>query len=62
GGSSSVGCNAIQLAVASGYRCVATASARNVGLLKELGASEVLGVVSENGIKHAKPVAAAVAA
>ena len=42
GGSSSVGCNAIQLAVASGYRCVATASARNVGLLKELGASEVL--------------------
>jgi D-arabinose 1-dehydrogenase-like Zn-dependent alcohol dehydrogenase len=42
GGSSSVGCNAIQLAVASGYRCVATASARNAGLLKELGASEVL--------------------
>ncbi|MDA5091972.1 zinc-binding alcohol dehydrogenase family protein [Klebsiella quasipneumoniae subsp. quasipneumoniae] len=43
GGSSSVGCNAIQLAVASGYRCVATASARNVGLLKELGASECMG-------------------
>jgi D-arabinose 1-dehydrogenase-like Zn-dependent alcohol dehydrogenase len=42
GGSSSVGCNAIQLAVASGYRCIATASARNAGLLKELGASEVL--------------------
>lgn len=42
GGSSSVGCNAIQLAVASGYRCVATASAHNAGLLKALGASEVL--------------------
>jgi NADPH:quinone reductase-like Zn-dependent oxidoreductase len=42
GGSSSVGCNAIQLAVASGYRCIATASARNAGLLKALGASEVL--------------------
>ncbi len=42
GGSSSVGCNAIQLATASGYRCVAIASARNAVLLKELGASEVL--------------------
>jgi len=42
GGSSSVGCNAIQLATASGYRCVAIASARNADLLKELGASEVL--------------------
>ncbi len=41
GGSSSVGCNAIQLAVASGYKCVATASARNAGLLKSLGAGEV---------------------
>lgn len=42
GGSSSVGCNAVQLAVASGYRCVTTASAHNSDLLKELGASEVL--------------------
>jgi NADPH:quinone reductase-like Zn-dependent oxidoreductase len=42
GGSSSVGCNAIQLAVASGYRCIAIASAHNAGLLKDLGASEVL--------------------
>lgn len=42
GGSSSVGCNAIQLAVASGYRCIAIASARNADLLKKLGASEVL--------------------
>ena len=47
GGSSSVGCNAIQLAVASGYRCIAIASARNAGLLKELGAGEVL--------DHARP-------
>jgi Zn-dependent alcohol dehydrogenase len=36
-----VGCNAIQLAVASGYTCVATASARNADMLKKLGASEV---------------------
>jgi D-arabinose 1-dehydrogenase-like Zn-dependent alcohol dehydrogenase len=42
GGSSSVGCNAIQLAVASGYKCVAIASADNAGLLKKLGASQVL--------------------
>ena len=42
GGSSSVGCNAIQLAVASGYGCIAIASARNAGLLKKLGASQVL--------------------
>ncbi|MGI4748199.1 MAG: zinc-binding alcohol dehydrogenase family protein [Janthinobacterium lividum] len=42
GGSSSVGCNAIQLAVASGYRCIATASTHNASLLKALGASEVL--------------------
>ncbi|WP_421937363.1 zinc-binding alcohol dehydrogenase family protein [Phenylobacterium sp.] len=42
GGSSSVGCNAIQLATASGYRCVTTASAHNSDLLKGLGASEVL--------------------
>lgn len=41
GGSSSVGCNAIQLAVASGYTCIATASSRNADMLKRLGASEV---------------------
>jgi NADPH:quinone reductase-like Zn-dependent oxidoreductase len=42
GGSSSVGCNAVQLAVASGYKCVAIASARNADLVKALGASEVI--------------------
>jgi NADPH:quinone reductase-like Zn-dependent oxidoreductase len=42
GGSSSVGSNAIQLAVASGYTVVTTASARNAEMLKSLGASAVL--------------------
>lgn len=41
GGSSSVGCNAIQLAVAAGYRCVTTASSRNMKLVEELGTSAV---------------------
>jgi NADPH:quinone reductase-like Zn-dependent oxidoreductase len=41
GGSSSVGCCVIQLAVASGLRVVATCSARNFGLCRRLGASEV---------------------
>ncbi len=41
GGSSSVGCNAIQLAVAGGYRCIATASPSNMKLLVDLGASAV---------------------
>jgi NADPH:quinone reductase-like Zn-dependent oxidoreductase len=42
GGSSSVGCNAVQLAVASGYDCVAVASARHADMLRALGASEVI--------------------
>lgn len=41
GGSSSVGCNAVQLAVASGYTCIATASPHNAEMLKALGASAV---------------------
>jgi NADPH:quinone reductase-like Zn-dependent oxidoreductase len=41
GASSSVGCNAVQLAVASGYVCIATASAHNADMLKALGAREV---------------------
>ena len=41
GGSSSVGCNAIQLAVAAGYDCVTTASPRNRQLVTDLGASQV---------------------
>ena len=41
GGSTSVGCNAIQLAKAAGYRVVTTASPHNFDYLKSLGADEV---------------------
>jgi NADPH:quinone reductase-like Zn-dependent oxidoreductase len=40
GGSTSVGSNAIQLAVAAGYDVVTTASPRNFGYVKQLGARE----------------------
>ena len=39
GGSTSVGCNAIQLAVASGFQVIATSSPRNFDLCKSLSAS-----------------------
>ncbi|KIX00978.1 uncharacterized protein Z518_10044 [Rhinocladiella mackenziei CBS 650.93] len=42
GGSSSVGSNAIQLAVAAGYEVVTTASPRNFEYVKKLGACHVL--------------------
>lgn len=41
GGSTSVGCQAIQLAVAAGYDVIATASAQNHALLRQLGAQAV---------------------
>ncbi|KAI3324222.1 putative zinc-binding alcohol dehydrogenase domain-containing protein cipB [Xylariaceae sp. AK1471] len=41
GGSTSVGSNAIQLAVAAGYEVVATASPHNFAYVKGLGASQV---------------------
>ena len=41
GGSTSVGCNAIQLAVAAGYRVLTTASPHNQDRVRELGATEV---------------------
>jgi len=41
GGASSVGLNAIQLAVAAGYEVLATASPRNFEYVKSMGASEV---------------------
>lgn len=41
GGSTSVGCNAIQLAVAAGYEVFSTASPKNFEYLKSLGASKV---------------------
>ncbi|GKT93790.1 zinc-binding oxidoreductase [Colletotrichum tofieldiae] len=40
GGSTSVGCNAIQLAIGAGYEVVATASPKNFEYLKALGAKE----------------------
>jgi NADPH:quinone reductase-like Zn-dependent oxidoreductase len=48
GGSSSVGCNAIQLAVAAGYNVITTASPHNEELLIGLGASAVFDHSSEN--------------
>lgn len=41
GGSSSVGSNAIQLAVAAGYEVITTASPKNFEYVKKLGASQV---------------------
>ena len=41
GGSTSVGVNAIQLAVAAGYEVITTASPRNFDLVKKLGAAQV---------------------
>ena len=40
GGSTSVGCNAIQFAVAAGYEVVTTCSPKNFALCKKLGARE----------------------
>ncbi|MGB3337862.1 MAG: zinc-binding dehydrogenase [Devosia sp.] len=51
GGSSSVGANAIQLAVASGYTVITTASARNAEMLKSLGASAVFDHASASIVK-----------
>ncbi|KAL2012852.1 hypothetical protein VTN00DRAFT_377 [Thermoascus crustaceus] len=47
GGSSSVGSNAIQLAVAVGYEVISTASPKNFLYAKKLGASQVLDYHSE---------------
>ena len=41
GGATSVGCSAIQLAVAAGYEVIATASPKNFAMVKRLGASAV---------------------
>ena len=41
GGSTSVGCNAIQLAVAAGYKVISTSSPKNFELVKSLGADQV---------------------
>jgi NADPH:quinone reductase-like Zn-dependent oxidoreductase len=55
GGSSSVGGNAIQLAVAAGYRVITTASPRNFDYVKRLGANQVFdynSVTVRRDIKH----------
>ncbi len=52
GGSSSVGCNGIQLAVAAGYEVISTASPKNFDLLKRLGASHVCDYNSENIVEE----------
>ncbi|KAI4186743.1 MAG: hypothetical protein L6R41_003290 [Letrouitia leprolyta] len=62
GGASSVGSNAIQLAVASGYEVLTTASAQNFDYVKRLGASQVFDYNKGNVIDeivatlNAKPV------
>ena len=52
GGSTSVGSNAIQLAVASGYRVVATASPRNFAYLKRLGADRVFDYATPDVVRE----------
>lgn len=50
-GSTSVGCNALQLAVAAGYDVITTCSPRNFALVKKLGASEAFDYNSASVIK-----------
>lgn len=51
GGSTSVGSNAIQLAVAAGYEVITTASPRNFDYVKKLGASQVLDYRKDTVVK-----------
>ncbi|MEA9986409.1 zinc-binding alcohol dehydrogenase family protein [Subtercola vilae] len=53
GGSTSVGSNAIQLAVAAGYTVVATASPQNHERLRELGANRVFDYASPTVVRDA---------
>lgn len=52
GGSTSVGSNAIQLAVAAGYEVIATASTRNFEYLKKLGARHVFDYHDTSAVKN----------
>ena len=52
GGSTSVGSNAIQLAVAAGYEVITTASPRNFAYVKKLGASQVFDYHEKNSVKE----------
>jgi len=51
GGSTSVGSNAIQLAVAAGYEVITTASPRNFDYVKKLGASQAFDYSSKTVVK-----------
>ncbi|KAI4144858.1 MAG: hypothetical protein LQ340_006512 [Diploschistes diacapsis] len=51
GASTSVGCNAVQLAVAAGYDVFATCSPRNFDLIRRLGASRVFDYNSKAVVK-----------
>lgn len=52
GGSTSVGSNAIQLAVASGYEVVTTASPKNFNYVRKLGASHVFDYASASVVDN----------
>ena len=51
GGSTSVGSNAIQLAVAAGYEVITTASPKNFAYVKRLGATQVFDYRSKTAVK-----------
>lgn len=51
GGSTSVGSNAIQLAVAAGYEVITTASPRNFDYVKQLGANQAFDYTSKTVVK-----------
>jgi NADPH:quinone reductase-like Zn-dependent oxidoreductase len=51
GGATSVGCNAIQLAVAAGYEVFTTSSPRNFDYVRKLGASQVFDYNSPTVVK-----------
>ncbi|KIW12141.1 hypothetical protein PV08_09416 [Exophiala spinifera] len=54
GGSTSVGCNAIQLAVAAGYEVITTCSPRNFELVKSLGAVQAFDYKSNTVVRDIK--------
>lgn len=67
GGSTSVGSNAIQLAVAAGYEVITTSSPRNFDYVKNLGASAAFDYNSKNVVAdvieafHGRTIAGAIA-
>ena len=52
GASSSVGCNAVQLATASGYEVIATASPHNDTMVRGLGAGQVIDHGDPDVVEH----------